>query len=153
MEFLFFLNVAVEMPLLTVSSSLPIWPPLLILTSANPLNLWLVMVVWWLVLMCFSLLKLCSLSHDVTGNVRATRSITCKLGNCKELLECKASTILFATSTLAACCSFHLVTHMLYSVDNITGCGKSAMYRSAAWLEGCSHSQLECTHLGEDEGG
>ena len=129
-------DVAVQMTLQGLSSSLQMlvcWSTLLIFISANPLNLLLVMVVRWLVLMSFSWLKLLSLSHDVIGKVRATRSKTCKFGNCKALQECKASTNLLGTSALAACCSFHFVIHMLYSVDNMTECGKSALYRSAAW--------------------
>ena len=104
----------------------------LIFIRANPLSLLLVIVERWLVLISFSWLKLLSLSQDVIGKVKATRSRTCKLGNCNSLQECKASTNLLGMSALAACCYFHFVTHMLYSVDSITECGKSSLYRSAA---------------------
>ena len=115
---------------MTDNSSLQQSP--LIFIRANPLSLLLVIVEQWLVLISFSWLKLLSLSQDVIGKVNATQSRTCKLGNCNSLQECKASTNLLGMSALAACCCFHFVTHMLYSVDSITECGKSSLYRSAA---------------------
>ena len=92
---------------------------LLIFIRANPLSWLLVMVERWLVLISLSWQKLFSLSHDVIVNVKANRSNTCKLGNCKALQECKASINLLGMSAPAACCCFYLTIHMLYSVDNI----------------------------------
>ena len=97
----------------------------MIFIRANPLLL-LVVVERWVVLIS---LNLRSLSQDVIGKVK---SRTCKLGNCNSLYECNSSTNFLGMSELAECCCFHFVAHMLYSVGNITGDGKSSLYRSAA---------------------